>query len=80
MHHVIESFIQQFVRLTDVRTGTEDQIRQFWTSLDVHVDWIDLFVTMDPHWDGRVLTLHRGVEMMEDSHGDIHGFILYALH
>jgi hypothetical protein len=74
----IDQFLLSKVRFVTRRESPED-VRAWWTAMEVRPEMLDLFVACNPWWDGEALLVDARMEHDAHAFGTLSSMLLYCL-
>ena len=79
IHQAIPLFITRNVAFDRAPAENPSEVEQFWAMLDVEPRHLELFVKVNPYWDGKILHVSSGLLSEADSLGPVRTLVLACL-
>lgn len=79
IHQAIPLFLIRMVVFDRAPAANPTEVEQFWAMLDIEPGKLDLFVEVNPYWDGKVLHVNSALLTDSDSSAKIRTLLLTCL-
>ena len=76
---IVPAFIATHVVFDRPEPLDSEELAQLWTALDIEPKFIDLFIKVNPKWDGKSLKVSEALLHHSDPIGAVRAVVLYCL-